>query len=61
MLNKKPVALAILELFTAVYKFKMSHELVFDRCDPVLHSLIVLPIGNVRTKFESVVVVIKEI
>jgi len=35
-LNKKPVSLAVLELF----------------CELVFHSLIVLPIGNVHTKFE---------
>jgi len=41
-LNKNPVPLAILELFTVVCKFKMPpHDLVLDLCDLVLHPLIV--------------------
>jgi len=38
-LNKKPVVLAVSELFTAVRKYKMyPRDLVFDPCDLVLLS-----------------------
>jgi len=52
-LNKKPAAFAVSELFIVVCKFKMEPcDIMFDPCDLLLQSLIVLPIGNVRTKFK---------